>query len=29
VYATVAEGVLGIDQRSVLGGTAFPTLSFV
>jgi uncharacterized protein (DUF1501 family) len=29
VYATVAEGVLGIDQRSVLGGTAFPTLGFV
>jgi uncharacterized protein (DUF1501 family) len=29
VYATVAEGVLGIDQGSVLEGVRFPTLGFV
>jgi uncharacterized protein (DUF1501 family) len=29
VYATVAEGVLGIDQRAVLEGAKFPTLGFV
>jgi uncharacterized protein (DUF1501 family) len=29
VYATVAQGVLGIDQRSVLEGATFPTLGFV
>jgi uncharacterized protein (DUF1501 family) len=29
VYATVAEGVLGVDQGAVLEGGSFPTLGFV
>ncbi len=29
VYATLAESVLGIDQRAVLEGATFPTLGFV